>query len=63
MAKEWVLNIATNRWGLNKKNRVGPVSMWIRECDPRSHQDWETCYYKKLKDFLEDRGNLVEKSL
>jgi len=29
MSKEWVLNMATNRWGLNKKSSVGPVSVWI----------------------------------
>ena len=26
MAKEWILNIATNRWHLNRKESVGPVS-------------------------------------
>lgn len=26
MTKEWILNIATNRWRLNKKDSVGPVS-------------------------------------
>jgi len=30
MAKEWILNMATNRWKLNQKNSVGPVSEWIR---------------------------------
>jgi len=34
MAKEWILNMATYRWGLNKKDSVGPVSSWIRECGP-----------------------------
>ncbi len=52
MAKEWILNMATNRWGLNKKNSVGPVSQWIRECDPKKVQEWEDFYYKKLADFL-----------
>ncbi len=28
MAKEWILNMATNRWGLNKKTSVGPVAQW-----------------------------------
>lgn len=37
MAKEWILNMATNRWGLNKKNSVGPVSQWIRECGPKTN--------------------------
>jgi 23S rRNA (adenine2503-C2)-methyltransferase len=30
MAKEWVLNQAMNRRGLNKKSSVGPVSDLIR---------------------------------
>ncbi|GLI48936.1 hypothetical protein PLETTINGATMO_11050 [Pseudothermotoga lettingae TMO] len=52
MAREWILNIATNRWGLNKKNSVGPVSQWIRECEPRSVKDWKQFYYKKLAGLL-----------
>ena len=56
MAKEWILNMATNRWGLNKKNSVGPVSQWIRESSPKTIQDWENFYYKKLADFLENKG-------
>ena len=56
MAKEWILNVATNRWGLNKKNSVGPVSEWIRECSPRSVEEWEAFYYKKLQDFLQSKG-------
>jgi len=56
MAKEWILNIATNRWGLNKKNSVEPVSQWIRECSPRTIKDWEDFYYKRLADFLKSKG-------
>jgi len=56
MAKEWILNMATNRWGLNKKKSVGPVSQWIRECSPRTVEEWEAFYYKKLADFLKNRG-------
>ncbi len=48
MSKEWILNIATNRWGLNKKSNVGPVSQWIRECAPKSLEDWKHFYYKNL---------------
>lgn len=44
MAKEWILNMATNRWGLNKKNSVGPVSQWIRECRPKTIKEWEEFY-------------------
>lgn len=56
MAKEWILNMATNRWGLNKKNSVGPVSHWIRECNPKTIKDWEQFYYKKLTDILKSKG-------
>ncbi len=56
MPKEWILNIATNRWGLNKKNSVGPVSQWIRECSPNTTKEWEQFYYEKLKDFLKRKG-------
>ncbi len=56
MAKEWILNIATNRWGLNKKNSVGPVSQWIRECSPKIIKEWEQSYYEKLEEFIKSKG-------
>ncbi|MCD6451447.1 MAG: MjaI family restriction endonuclease [Acidobacteria bacterium] len=55
MAKEWILNMAVGRWGLNKKNRVGPVSSWIRECAPKDLSEWQQFYFKKLKMFLESK--------
>ncbi|MFQ6088168.1 MAG: MjaI family restriction endonuclease [Candidatus Methanofastidiosia archaeon] len=55
MAKEWILNITTNRWGLNKKNSVGPVSLWIRERDPKEIKEWEDFYYKKLAEMLKEK--------
>lgn len=48
--------MATNRWGLNKKNSVGPVSQWIRECSPKTIKDWESFYYGKLANFLKNKG-------
>ncbi|MEM3455491.1 MAG: MjaI family restriction endonuclease [Thermoproteota archaeon] len=56
MSKEWILNIGTNRWGLNKKDKVGPVAQWIRECSPKTIIDWQSCYFKKLSDFLKEKG-------
>lgn len=56
MAKEWILNMATNRWDLNKKNSVGPTSLWIRECDPKNIKEWEDFYYKKLAEMLKEKG-------
>lgn len=48
MPKEWVLNQATNRWGLNKKRNVGPTSESIRRCAPKNLQEWEGYYYKNI---------------
>ncbi|RLB01614.1 MAG: MjaI family restriction endonuclease [Deltaproteobacteria bacterium] len=56
MAKEWILNMATNRWGLNKKESVGPVSLWIRECDPRDIEEWKDFYYDKLRKMIAEKG-------
>lgn len=52
MAKEWILNMATNRWGLNKKNMVGPVAQWIREISPKTPEEWEKAYLKLLEERL-----------
>lgn len=39
MPKEWILNGAINRWGLQKKKMVGAVSDEIRKCSPNSFAD------------------------
>ena len=56
MAKEWILNMATNRWGLNKKRSVGPVAAWIREAAPKDEQAWEQAYHERLAEMLAERG-------
>ncbi len=58
MAKEWILNQSMNRWGLNKKNSVGPVSELIRKCAPKKLEDWERYYYEKVhpRSYLEELG-------
>lgn len=48
MAREWILNQAINRWGLQKKKVVGAVSDEIRKCSPKTEKDWEGYYYKKV---------------
>jgi hypothetical protein len=50
VAKEWILNMATNRWGLNKKDKVGPVAKWIREVAPKSIEEWERAYLRLLEE-------------
>ncbi len=58
MAKEWILNQSMNRWGLNKKNSVGPVSESIRKCAPKKLDEWERYYYEKVhpRSYLEELG-------
>lgn len=58
MPKEWILNSANMRWGLTKKNKVGPVSELIRKCSPKTSQEWQAFYYKNVypKEHLENLG-------
>ena len=44
MAKEWILNSAMNRWKLNQKKNIGATSKSIRECCPKTVEDWEDYY-------------------
>lgn len=55
-SKEWILNIAINRWGLNKKSVVGPVSQWIREVQPKNEAEWKAAYLKRLEEFLKSKN-------
>lgn len=58
MSKEWIINNANMRWGLNKKNNVGAVSEAIRKCSPKSLHEWEEYYYSNIypKEHLEQLG-------
>jgi hypothetical protein len=49
LAKEWVLNIALNRWQFNRPKYVGKISEEIRKCQPKSLEDWKEYYYKNVK--------------
>ena len=61
MAKEWILNGANMRWGLTRKNKVGPVSELIRKCSPKTKEEWEEFYYKKVnpREHLEQLGRVL----
>ncbi|MDY3769000.1 MAG: MjaI family restriction endonuclease [Sphaerochaetaceae bacterium] len=58
MAKEWVLNSATNRFQLNFKRNVGATSEAIRKCAPKSLQEWKEYYFKNVRseDHIVDLG-------
>lgn len=49
MAKEWILNSANMRWGLQRKKQVGAVSEEIRKCSPKTVQQWEQYYYENVR--------------
>lgn len=48
MAREWVLNVAFNRWQLNRPKYVGRVAEAIRACAPKSEKEWEEYYYSQV---------------
>ncbi len=58
MAKEWILNSAMNRFQLNFKRNVGPTSESIRQCSPRTIEEWREYYFKNVrsKEHLEELG-------
>ena len=49
MAKEWVLNSATNRFQLNFKRNVGATSEAIRKCEPKSLEEWQKYYVANVR--------------
>lgn len=58
MAKEWILNSAMNRFQLNFKRNVGPTSESIRQCEPRTIEEWQKYYFSKVrsKDHIVELG-------
>jgi len=44
--KEKVLNYATQTYQLSRPNKVGTVMALIRECQPKTIEDWEKWYFE-----------------
>ncbi len=61
--KEWVLNIAFNRWQLNRPRYVGRLSEAIRECAPKTLDEWRDYYFSKVKPDGELFGDTMEEHL
>jgi len=61
MAKEWILNSAMNRFQLNFKRNVGPTSESIRQCGPKTIEEWREYYFKnvKPKEHIENLGRTL----
>ncbi len=47
-AKEWVLNIAFNRWQFNRPKYVGKLAEAIRVCAPKTLEEWERYYCEQV---------------
>lgn len=45
--KEKVLNYASNAYQLTRPKKVGAVMALIRDCQPKSLQEWEKFYFEK----------------
>jgi len=56
VAKEWILNSATNRFQLNFKRNVGAVAEEIRKCAPKTLKEWEQYYFKNVR----PKSHLIE---
>jgi hypothetical protein len=58
MAKEWILNSAMNRFQLNFRRNVGPTSESIRQCAPKTIDEWREYYFRNVrpKEHIEDLG-------
>jgi len=44
--KEKVLNYATQTYQLSRPNKVGAVMALIRECQPKTIEEWEKWYFE-----------------
>lgn len=66
--KEKVLNYACQTYQLSRPNKVGTVMALIRQCQPRTIEEWETWYFenartdgkntfKITKESIEELGN------
>jgi len=45
-SKEFLLNYTNRRWGLTKTTKVGEVMSLIRQCQPKSFEQWEEWYFQ-----------------
>ncbi len=71
--KEKVLNYACQTYQLSRPNKVGSVMTLIRECQPKTIDEWEHWYFKKaftenknpikiIPEILKELGEIFSKS-
>lgn len=61
--KEKVLNYACQTYQLSRPNKVGAVMALIRECQPKSIEEWESWYFKNATTDGKTPCKVTKKSL
>ncbi|MDX2130263.1 MAG: MjaI family restriction endonuclease [Chloroherpetonaceae bacterium] len=61
--KEKVLNYATQTYQLSRPNKVGAVMALIRECQPKTIEEWEKWYFENAKTDGKEPAKITKESL
>lgn len=61
--KEKVLNYATQTYQLSRPNKVGAVMALIRECQPKTFEEWEKWYFENAFTDGKAKTKITQESL
>lgn len=61
--KEKVLNYSCQTYQLSRPNKVGSVMALIRECQPKSFEDWEKWYFENANTDGKTPAKITKESL
>ncbi|MCS6969370.1 MAG: MjaI family restriction endonuclease, partial [Bernardetiaceae bacterium] len=61
--KEKVLNYATQTYQLSRPNKVGAVMALIRECQPKTFEEWENWYFENARTDGKAPSKITKESL
>jgi hypothetical protein len=61
--KEKVLNYATQTYQLSRPNKVGTVMALIRECQPKTFEQWEQWYFENAQTDGKAPSKITKESL
>ena len=61
--KEKVLNYATQTYQLSRPNKVGAVMALIRECQPKTIEEWKTWYFENAYTAAKSSTKITKESL
>ena len=61
--KEKVLNYATQTYHLSRPNKVGAVMALIRECQPKTIEEWQNWYFENAFTETKTKNKITKESL